>query len=235
MHRFLLILILMGSLLAGCDDFNQHGGKGRLIFDDQVVVRQADGSTTTTTYHSEVDIGSAESPNKPAIVEYNKDEHKVIVKLDTGTSRNDTAILASINLLKIPMYAGLVLIVIGVLVGIIFKNMKWAVAIGATGVGIAVGSYLLAQYAVYFLLGFGIIFAYGFYLLWDYMRRKKANIENVELIERAKSRGIIKIDEFHDLARALQSDSTKQIVEIAKDKLDVADKAEDKKDRESKS
>jgi hypothetical protein len=189
-------------MIMGCSPYTQKGGNGSIRVTDGPVVIDAV-------------VEQPESPRNSGTITVTNNGTKIVVS--TGESRNDTDIIASANLLKVPMYAGIGLIIVGVLVGYFFRNIRWAIIIGCIGVTMIIGSYLLSKYAIYFLLGFAVLGIYGVFLLRDYILNKKSNEENVKLLQVLKKTGDVNEKKLSSLASVLQSKETKKIVKKIKE------------------
>ena len=209
MKYTILILIVLMLFSSACS-LSNRGGSATYDQTDVITVDAQGKKTETITTKSSVI--QPDDPKSPATLIITPTKNGTEIKANTGNSYNIDEILAGISLLRIPMYAGLGLIVVAVLVGVIFKQIQWAVAIGATGLGMAVGSYLLAKYAIWFLLGFGILAIYGVYLIRDYFIKHKGAEEMVMTVDAAKVAGAIDIEKFNKVANEIQSKTTMGLV-----------------------
>lgn len=217
----LIPIFLIFIVLAGCLKGALAGGLGDYNQEQTIVTDNPDGSKTTTTTTTHANIQSPQGTNKPAVMTVTPTKEGIKVQYQTGTSYNIDQIMENAKLLRIPMYAGLALLVAGALVLIFTKDIVWASIIGGTGIIMCVGSYLLAEYALYFLIGLGVIACFGIYHIVRYVKINTAHNENVELIEKGMERGIIKTDEFKTMADDLQSKSTKKLVDQVQTKIAI--------------
>lgn len=221
-----LIISSLGltAILAGCTSPGvTDGGDSGVVYKETTMYVDDNGNLITETTEVKVDVNQPESPIGPAEVTIDKPKGGPFkIKASVPGAQNNAGLVATIGLLNYPIYAGIGLIVAGLLVGFLLKNVYWSLAIGGTGVAMIVGSYLLATYSVWFMLGLVILMAYGGYLLWDYLRQKKSAKETIEVVETAKKKGIIDTKAFHELANNVQSDSTKDVVDEVQQ--DIKDK-----------
>jgi len=223
MKRALLLgtLFLILSIFIGCDNgLSTKGGNGAIVSRNKTTIINSDATVKTIETETVVNLTQPNNPNGNGHIQYEtKSDGTFQINVNTGGSFNVANIVAGANLLKIPMYAGIALIPIALAVGYFTRNIKWALIIGLSGAGMIAGSYFLSQYAVYFLGLLGVLFIFGAYLLYDYYRQAKANIENVKLIDKARELGVIDQEKFKKLAEqpGVQSKSTKKIVRHIKD------------------
>jgi hypothetical protein len=212
----LLFICILTLCLLGCND-SIRGGDSQVIVKDTTTQITETGDVVTKDHSIIVDLQSPNSPNAPSTIIISKDKNGVIrVETVISSAYNIASAIAKIGLLKIPMYAGVILLALGAVVFLIFKDIKWALAIGAVGGIMVVGSYLLAQYAIYFLLGFFILIAYGVWLLVDYMRQRRANDENTRGLQVLKETGLVDKEKANRIMDSIQSPSTKRIIKKVK-------------------
>ena len=219
--------IVVGTLLALIFCFNvgcstqQKGGTADVTYTETTTSLDANDKPVTTTKTVEVASVQPDSPQAPAKVDVIMPPGGgTNITASSGSGQNNAGIMAAAGNAKIITYAGLGMTIFGILVcGLLLKNWVWAGIVSGTGVAITVLSYLLVQYAMFFLFGFVILVAYGAYLGWDYLRQRRAAAENVEIIQKGKEKGIIDPVKFNDLADVVQSSSTKAVVKSVKKKI----------------
>jgi hypothetical protein len=129
------------------------------------------------------------------------------VKTDTGSAPDNAVALKEVDLAKIPMYCGIGLVLLGIGVAFFFAPI-WGIIIGIVGGAMIIGSYLLAQYAAWFLLGFGVLIAAGIYFVRDYFKTKSGLNDVVTSVEVAKKAGIIDGEAFKKVAEQVQTKDT---------------------------
>ncbi len=138
-----------------------------------------------------------------------------LVKLRLRPAEDNTDTLAAFDLVKMSWVFGGILILAGIAVAFVIKNPYWAGILIGFGIAIPVLTYLLVQYAIYFLFGISILLVFGGWLVYKHFFVKKALDETVKLVDVAKKTGVIDEDKFHDLAKAdnpIQSEKTQEIV-----------------------
>lgn len=193
--RFITLLGLMGILLlSGCQNWADKGGKTETTITSKEPIINNEGKVLgekTTTIH--VESQQPENPKTPAIINIEHDKNTGITKIDTttGNSHNSSDAKIKGSLLNIIVYCGIALVVGGVAIGIFLKQIKWAVAVSATGAVMIIGAVLLAEYAVWFLVGFGILAVWGVFLLRDYIRQFKANNEQAKVLKELEEKGVV--------------------------------------------
>lgn len=221
MKRFLLLgTLCLTLLIGGCNEsLKTKGGSGSVVIRNSVTEVDPNGNTKVSNTETIFDVNQPDNPNKTAGIKYHMNpDGSTDVSLTTGDSQNVASIAAGANLLRIPIYAGIALIPIALSVGYFTRNLKWAGIIGATGIIMIAGSYILSQYAIYFLGFLFILMVFGAYLLYDYYRQAKANNENVLLMQKLRRDGAIDLNKFKEAAEKTQSKSTKKIVDRIKEK-----------------
>ena len=215
--KHLACLAIITTLLGGCGilKFKDEPGSGFIKQKTTITEQLPTGTVKTTETSSEISVKQPDN-GKTAAGITQRDGN---ITINTGNAHNTTQILANANLLTIPMYFGIAMIGLGVILGIFAANKTWAIIIGTTGVLMVVGTYLLAQYAIYFLLGLGIILLYVGYLLYDRLILKKSNEENIKAIEVALDTGQINKDAFAKIENTIQNKKTKSIVDEVQRKI----------------
>ncbi len=213
MRRYLILLFLCLSLV-GCDSFRNDGGSSGIAKVTEVIA--PDGTKTTTTIKA--DAKQPSNPSDATTISFElKPDDTVLIRTIVAGSQNTTKDLAEVNLLKLPMYFGVGLIALGGLAALVFNQYKWGIGLGATGAAMIIGTYLLAQYAPYFLFGIGIAAVWGCWLLYDYTKRKQAADEIVTANQIARETGVIDKEAYSKIAENIQSRSTAKIVKEIKD------------------
>lgn len=212
---FLTLCILIGS----CNNAKTDGGSGAVTVRNKVTEITSSGSVRTTETETSFVVKQPDNPDKTGGITYSTNPDGTFdVAISTGGSYNVAKTIANSNLLRLPMYAGIGLIPIALAVGYFTRNIKWAIIIGVAGVIMIAGSYLLAEYALYFLALLGILLLFGAYLLYDYYKQAKANNENVKLMQKLRQSGAVDLNKFKEIAEDVQSKSTVKIVDRIKEK-----------------
>jgi hypothetical protein len=189
-------------LTASCGGIPKGGHSGfERTVTETVQTPEGPKVTVTTT---KVEVAQPENPTSPANIVV---DEKGNVKTDTGSAPDNAVALREVDLAKLPMFAGIALVVVGLVVGLFFAAM-WGMIIGIVGVGMIIGSYLLAQYAAWFLLGFGVLIAAGIYFVRDYFKTKSGLNDVVTSVEVAKKAGIIDGEAFKKVAEQVQTKDT---------------------------
>lgn len=211
----IIILLFPILILFGCQSGISRGGQASI--DRQQVIESVspDGTTTKTTTRTTTVIKQPENPKDPGVINYDGPKDKI--DISTGASNNIAKSLASVNLLQIPMYAGIGMVMIGVLIGAFLKNYRWAITIGASGLAMVAASFLLAEFAIYFMGLFVIFVAYIGYLAYDYVQSRKAAAEIVKTNEVLKTANMVDKENLAKVADKVQSESTKKIVRKLKE------------------
>ncbi len=214
-YLFILLIALASISFSGCESPHSRGGD--VVIEQHEVLVGTDGTKETTTT---VTISQPDDPKTETDFKYEIPPGGGIkIAGNLPASTNVAEIIGTANLLKIPMYAGIAMLIAGGLVWAFLKNIKWGATLGVIGMIMIVGSYLLAKFAVYFMLGLVALVAFGLYLLWDYIRQRNANSETVKTIQAAKETGAISDPKaFAAIADSVQGKGTKSIVAKIKGK-----------------
>ncbi len=209
MNLKILTLCCFATLLVSCSGIPKGGHS---VFERTVTETvQTDAGPKVVTTTTKVEVAQPENPTSPANIAV---DDKGNVKADTGSAPDNAVALREVDLAKLPMFAGIALVVVGLIVGIFFAAM-WGVIIGIVGVGMIIGSYLLAQYAAWFLLGFGVLVAAGVYFVRDYFKTKSGLNDVVTSVEVAKKAGIMNAEAFKKVAEQIQTtDTAKKVDQI---------------------
>lgn len=215
-YYLIILLIALASIsFTGCESPHSRGGD--VVIEQHEVMVSTDGTRETTTV---VTISQPEDPKSGTDFKYEIPPNggiKIVGNLPAAS--NVAEIVGATNLLKIPMYAGIAVLIAGGLVWAILKNIRWGATLGGVGVIMILGSYLLAKFALYFMFGLLALVAFGLYVLWDYIRQRNANSETVKTIQAAKETGAISDPKaFAAIADSVQGKGTKQIVARIKGK-----------------
>lgn len=212
-----ILLIALASLsFSGCDSSHSRGG-GITIEQNEILV-DTDGTKKTTV--TTVTVTQPDNPKSENGLTYTVPPGGGI-KIDANlpAASNVAEIIGATNLLKIPMYAGIAMLIAGGLIWAVLKNIRWGASLGGIGLVMILGSYLLAKFALYFMFGLLALVAFGLYVLWDYIRQRNANSETVKTIQAAKETGAISDPKaFAAIADSVQGKGTKQIVAKIKGK-----------------
>lgn len=176
-----------------------------------------------------VRVDQPQNPSNAASATITIDEKtgKPIIKASTGGAQDSSQIEimgATIDMLNPVIYVGTGMILLGAGIGLFFRQIYWGICIGGVGVCMVVGSFLLAKYSMLFLLGLAVFLGYMAWLLYRNFIQKRANEENVAVLEKTKEYldPQAKKEIFEDknsIANLAQSDSTKKIVDEAKEKI----------------
>lgn len=216
--KFVCLFIICFVSMLGCQS-GYDGGSISVNFSDTESAQRLNGAVVSRDNSLKVNVDAPSAPDGPSTVVIEKQADGIVkVTTQISKSHNIAGTLAKINLLQIPMYAGVALMLLSILIFWFLKDLRWAGIFFIVGATMVVGTYLLAQYAIYFMLGLAVVIIYGIYLLYDYFRQRKANDENVSLIQLLKNKGLIAKETLSDFADAIQSDTTKKIVEKVKKK-----------------
>lgn len=225
---FLIIIVVLGTILTSCGSYNAGGGAGGANYQEKTTTTAPDGTITVTEKTAVATIQQPENPNESGSLVFT-DPNGGQIKLGTGKSDNSIVKAKQTNdLLKIVIGLGAALILGGVAVGILLKQVKWAIAMGLVGAGMIAGSFLLAQYSMVFLclfvVGVVMLLGYGAFLIYKQFISHKANVENVALIQAIKPK--LSDEAFAEvftgdketapLVKSIQSPSTSKIVEKIK-------------------
>jgi hypothetical protein len=203
-------------MLFGCHK-PYYGGNTDILITDKSSHVEDEGAASTTDNTIAITMASPSAPEAPSkIVVTKTPDGKLSIETFNSPSYNIAGTLAKVALLEIPMYAGIGLIVLGVGVFFLLRDIKWTLIIAGTGVAMIIGSYLLAEYSMYFLLGGLVIFAYLGYLFIDYIRQRKANDETIKAVQVLKETGVVEREKVNKVFGVMQSGSTKKIVEKIK-------------------
>jgi hypothetical protein len=216
--KYIIVLLISLFLLVGCQS-GTAGGNGEIVYTKTVESVDKDDKPVKTTTTVVNDVKQPESAKGSAVSEVViKPDGTAVITNSTGGSYNATQILGELNLLQIPMYTGIGLIICGLAIGFLFKDVKWGLIVGLCGVGMVAGSYLLARYAAWFLiLGLALI-AYGVWFIIDRFKQQKSNDENIKVIDILKETGEVEPTKVAKVADIVQSKSTKKIVKKVKEK-----------------
>lgn len=211
-----LIIAIFPLLLIGCAGHIPAKG-GNLTAEQVVETTSMDerGQPVISKETTKATVQQPDDPSTPAGLVITKKDGKTIINGSSSASQNNAKDLAAINLLELPMWIGCLMIPAGLLFGLATKKWYWAGAIMGTGILMAVGTYLLTQYAIYFFLGIIVLLAAAGYLLWKYFTDKKALVETVKFIDATKAAGGIDKAVMKKVSEetTIQSDKTKEIVD----------------------
>lgn len=195
--------------LVACGGSAQLGGRAEYHETVTTDTTTPEGQPVHTVTEKSLSVAQPESPDGSATlsIKPTDDGKGLIVAANTGGAHNNVKTLGTLKLLEIPMYFGAGLIVIGILVGI-FANRMWGIIIAGCGAIMIIGSWLLAEYSIYFMFGLGILVVYGLWLVRDYILTRKANEELVIGNQIAKATGAINTEKFHEISKEVQSKTT---------------------------
>lgn len=214
-YLYILLIALASICFTGCE--SSHSSGGDVVITQSEVMTGTDGTTKETI--TKVVIAQPQNPKTGTDFKYEVSPKGIEVSGNLPASTNMAETIGSINLLRIPMYAGIAMLIAGAVVGAILKNIRWGVTLGAVGAIMIIGSYLLTKFAIYFLFGLLVLAAFGLYLLWDYIRQRNANSETVKTIQAAKTAGVISdVEKFAKIADSVQGKGTQHIVAKIKGK-----------------
>lgn len=179
------IILLLGAFLAlsacgGSGLFSSpttDGGNASVVESNKETKFDETGKPTSVTEHKIE--GKMKQPDNPTggmgfRLGKDKNGNATITAETDGGSQNNTKILAQFSLAKIVTFAGVAMVFAGLAVGYFTKNVKWALIVGLTGVGMAILAQVMVAYAGFFLLGILALAGYGAYLVRDYIRQRKA-------------------------------------------------------------
>ena len=208
-----VICAFLCLFLIGCQATKQIGGDGNATYSRQTKVISPDGTINETTTTVDATTKQADNASTPATLSLKDNtDGTVLVNIDTGKPRDVDTIKGMFNILNIVTYAGIGLIVIGIAVGFLLKNIQWAVVIGLVGVGMIAGSYLLAQYAIWFMFGLVVILLYGGYLAYSTIKLNQAVVETVDTVDNLLVTGKLNKEELKKIAPITQSTSTRKLI-----------------------
>lgn len=217
----IIIGVLAGVSLLGCATANK-GGKGTITQRSETIT-SPDG-TVTVVEERKAEVDQPDSPKDAATMTVSKDDKGDFrINISTGTAHDNASSIASINLLKIPMYGGIGMLGIGAVILILSKGSKIvpALILGGTGILMIILSYTLAQYAMWYFLGF--LAAVGVGIWWvvvhfdTFRKSRKALDEITTSVETAKRIGAVDPEKFKNVANAVQSEPTREIVSKIKE------------------
>lgn len=208
--KYLLFISLIGSLfLNGCSSNDKGGITTTTIVSKEPILDNTGKTIGDKTTTVQVESKQPDNPKTPAVININHDAKSGITTIDTSTGNSFNTSDSKIKggLLNIIVYCGIALVIAGVAIGIFLKQIKWAIAVSATGAVMIIGAVLLAEYAIWFLVGFGILAVWGFFVLRDYIKQWNANNEQAKIIKDLEDNGII------DTRKLPLSKTTKRIQE----------------------
>jgi hypothetical protein len=216
MSKILILCCFFLVFLGGCNSgIWGFGGKAAVKTEYITHIQHPDGKKETEVRRFESTVDQPDNPQSGGAILYDNKTGNITAQ--TGSARDSVKTIASTNLLKIPMYAGIGMIIAGVLVGAFLRNFKWGITLAASGFAMVVASFLLAQYAIYFMGLFAVFVAYLGYLMFDYTRSRRAAEEIVETNEILKSTNMIDKEKLAKVADQVQSKSTKKMIRKIKD------------------
>lgn len=181
-RRYLLLATLpLILLVSGCGSVPRYAGGQTSVKHTETVSETApEGTTRVKENTTEVTSSQPENAATPALIDINGKK----INTSTGQPQEVSAVataLGRINFLNPLLYAGIILILGGVAVFAITKNLNQAGIIAGAGLGMVVLSYLLVSYGMYILIGCLLVAAIAaVYLLYKY---RKAVVEQVSLTE----------------------------------------------------
>jgi hypothetical protein len=218
MKYITLFFICCALFLMSCQT-GTKGGNGDIIYTQKTETIDENNKPVVTTTTVTNKVEQPESAKGSAISEVVvKPDGTAIITNSTGGSYNISQIMGEISLLRIVTYAGIGLILIGLVVGWLFKDIKWGIIIGICGAGMVAGSYLLAKYAAIFLILVLVLIAYGVWFIIDRFKQQRSNDENVKVIDVLKETGAVEPEKVAKVANIIQSKATKKIVKKVKEK-----------------
>lgn len=192
--RLKIFILFLPLLFAACSTVGtRDGGGGILNHTEKVVSTNSDGSTTTTEKNTVVTLDQPANPEKGGSLVVKQDKNgNVTIGVDTSGTLNTEKDIAAINSLNPLIYIGAGLIIIGLLIGILGRQLLWAAGLGVTGIALITLAYLLPTYPFIFMIGLGvaILAAVGYiiYTARGFKIRDKAVNESIDLIDGLKER-----------------------------------------------
>ena len=217
-------MIISSLFIFGC--VSDYSDGGSTIFSKTTTESYADGKTKSTTISAEVK--QPDAPKNPATISFKDNpDGTVDVKTDTGESQDLGKIksaMSAIGMLHPLVFAGAALCVLGILAAVIVRQYIWGAGLFFGGLAMSLGAVLIAQYAVYFGIIGVLALIWLLYTLYETKANKKANAENVKVVEKLKKE--LPEDKKRQLFNEkngdislIQSSSTKKLVKNIKKKL----------------
>ncbi len=215
MWKFLILTVLSLALIGCAGHIPVKGGNLTAQQVTEVTSIDELGRPVVTKETTSASVQQPEDPGTPAGLTISKKNGQTIITGSSSAAQNNAVDLAEIDLLQLPMWIGCLMIPAGLIFGLVTKNWYWGGAIIGTGALMAIGTYLLTQYAMYFFLGIIILIAAAGYLLYKYFVRNRALHETVKLVDAAKAVGGVNKDVLKRISEdtTIQSEKTKEIVD----------------------
>lgn len=185
-------LIVSAVFLSSCADINRVRGGNIKVEQTTKALNSASPIDKNPPKTYTVEVGQPDNAKQPAEVhiKFGPDGTPSLIDANTGTTQDVAGILSAIskvNLLNPLIWIGAGLIVMGVVLAVVVKKPTWGLYAGGTGIGLIVGSYLLAQYSgIFLILGLIAVLAFVGFFLYDHFVLRRANLENIDVVDELK-------------------------------------------------
>lgn len=210
-----VLILLLGTLftLASCSSMGESdGGDTSVVYQENTSSTSVEGEVTNTNKTITATTKQPENPKDAGTItaKINPKTGLIDIITSTGAALNVAGIVASVALLKIPMYMSGLLILVGVLIIIFSPMKKEGIFVAGSGAVLMALTYLLAQYSLIIMI-LGVVAMVVVGVVWfirKYYINSNANKDFVKTIELLKSTGKLSNTDLKAIANAVQDKET---------------------------
>jgi len=216
------------------NDQNNEIYKDKLAEYHAALPEKASDPLVVSEDRTKITIKGPENAQTPSTLSYTiTPDGYTYINSNAGASQDVSklmGVMGKIQSLNPVTLFGCGLIVVALAVGILLKEIKWAIAIGLTGVGVIAVAFFLQTYSVLcFIVGLLALGAWIWYTLHTKKLVQIANTDNMALVEgmrqdlteEADQKWFKGVDGLKPLAHQIQNKSTVKLIKQIQTKEDL--------------